>query len=385
MHRKGARDMKYMKQLAPLTLPSTANTRVWHGGNDYRGPGAWKRPRRSKRAGAGVVPLSAMKEPLDLTMILDQGENRGKGGRGKGQRSRQRRKNYRLLASRLESLSLERAPSYGGGGGDPPDVRWAPSAMNPEGQELTAEGAHSRQRAQDGSPPRGIPRQQCFNSRTILPNIVDKGGGSPDELMSPMLLRQVAQQRDVISNQDVPRRPAAESDNAVTVGATQPIDQALMQQQASGSRGTPIQFCSKNGNTSSELRAPTALVKMAVDDNCNAQADDARSKLRAILEQQRSLLESVRQRRLDVRLKGIGGKTFGARKPHYSPGEPRAQKSRCANVQGKNARGKDATPNGEGLSRARIHPLLFMAETELRRVEQHHLGLEDAEAVHLSK
>lgn len=379
--------MKYMKQLAPLPLPSTAtrDTRVWHGGNDYGGPGAWKRPRRSKRAGAGVVPLSAMKEPLDLTMILHQGENRGKGGRKNGKRFRQQRRNYRLLASRLESLSLERAPSYGGGGGDPPGIGWTSSTMNSEEQEYTGEISHSWQRDQHQSPPKSIPRQQCFISHAMPPDIVD-GGGSPDEQMSQVLLRQAPQRQDVTSKQDVARRPAAESDKTVTVDAKQHNNRALTQQEASGSCGTPIQFfSSNNGSTSRELRAPNALVKMAVDDNCNAQADDARSKLRVVLEQERILVESMRQRRLDARLRSTGRKTFGARNPHGSAGDSRARKLRCANEQNRNAREKYVTRDGEGSRRARIHPLLFMTEADLRRVELHHLGLEDAEAVHLSK
>lgn len=119
-----------MKILTPLPIKVT-DTAVWHGGNEYRGPGAWKRADvatvKRKRQRNRIIATAAV-EPLDLTSIL-QGSYRDECSSSVGiKRIYTHRHGKRLkhgksgaLASRLESLSLARAPSHDpgdGGGGD---------------------------------------------------------------------------------------------------------------------------------------------------------------------------------------------------------------------------------------------------------------------------
>lgn len=51
-----------MDTLPPLRRP-TKKTSTWHGGNEYRGPGAWKQLKKRERH-------RGRREPLDLTRIL---------------------------------------------------------------------------------------------------------------------------------------------------------------------------------------------------------------------------------------------------------------------------------------------------------------------------
>lgn len=113
------------------TLPSlpfvTRETWACHGGNDYRGPGAWKRPRKSeKRVGTGTRDVHhRLGGPLDLSRIRPDsyilnntdGNDSGKiNAASIGSRKRQRPTNPTASASKL-SLEPLKAPFYGVVGG----------------------------------------------------------------------------------------------------------------------------------------------------------------------------------------------------------------------------------------------------------------------------
>lgn len=109
-----------MKPLTPLPPSAVAETAAWHGGNGYRGPGAWQHPtkitRTRKRFRSGRVALSAMQGPLDLTGLVhrqgDRGQNNGINSSCKSRKGLHLGKTG-ALASRLESWSPLRAPSHG--------------------------------------------------------------------------------------------------------------------------------------------------------------------------------------------------------------------------------------------------------------------------------
>lgn len=351
-----------MKNLAPLPLAGTAaDTRACHGGNDYRGPGAWKRPRDTSKK-RPRFPLSTMKNPLDLTTILMQGNcnyNRDsiEATRRNGKRSRHQGKNAGL-ASRLESLTLLRAPSHGVG-----SPGQCAAALR------VGDNAHCFQRTRRENSP--LNAQQCSNS--VPSNTV---GGSPERASESILRRK---KQEAFPEEEATRSPAAPASGDFVVIVKQ---RERTSKEDTDLGGAPVQDFS---NATGELRVPNASVKMTVDDKCNAQALDARTKLRVLLEKQEHLGKSMRQRRLEACLGisggGGGGGGFGAREHQYPPGKHRTRKGR-RNRQRKSEGPNDAKRH-ERRRRAHFHPLSFMTERDLQQLELQLMKLEDAEAAYL--
>lgn len=132
----------------------------------------------------------------------------------------------------------------------------------------------------------------------------------------------------------------------------------------------------------SELRVPSAAVKMALDDMCNAQVLDARSALRVVAKERAALEEAI----LPLRLETCLGITKKRNSNHFLKRQYQAphQRGRRRRIQKQRRSGEGVTKD-EGRRQARIHPLLFITEPDLQKAELNFMRLEDAEASHLLK
>lgn len=342
--------------------PMATGTASCHGGNQYRGPGAWKRPRvsgkKSSRLGTTDIITNS---PLDLTAILDA-EGLRCGSRKKSYRrarkNRSKQSNTAALKARLESLSLLLAPSHGIDGASAPSV-------------VLDEPRHAHH---DKRPP--VCLAPCCPQQA--------SSGTPSSIVAPPRQHQNLQHK-IQDNQAQYHRENPECASVTVASETRwhqtPLDTSIL------TNPTPTQTETEQKselfhewNDTSALRDPSVATKMAVDDRCNAELLDARTALRMLLKEQTKLREAMCRRRLEVRLGTNGVKL---RKSVLVSGKSNTRNGR----RGRRRHGQHNARVGAGEARRRdyAHPLLSMDEDELQKVELDQMNLADAEAVHLSK
>lgn len=380
------------RTLTPVSPPRVAaTTAACHGGNQYRGPGAWKRPRvsgKSSRLGTTDIITNG---PLDLTAILDAESLRRdscKKSHRKARNNRSKESNAAALKARLESLSLLLAPSHG------IDRASAQSAAADEPRH-----AHY-----DRSPPACLspccPPQASLEApaSSVAPpwqhqntqlQIQEHQAPVPLNHRENTGCRAVA----VVVSETRRHQAPLDTSNSNNSNLVDVVEQTRQDHTGDGndlSNTTPTQQTKTElkpelfqewKDTTSALRVPSAATKMAVDDRCNAELLGARTTLRMLLKEQTKLREAMCRRRLEARLGTNGRKLLknvlvsGKHSTRIGHRGRRRHEQHNARVRAGDARTR----------LVHAHPLLFMGEDELRKIEVDQMSLEDAEAVHLSK
>lgn len=350
------------RTLTPVSpSPMATATASCHGGNQYRGPGAWKRPRvsgKSSRLGTtGIITNS----PLDLTAILDaeglRCDSRKESYR-RARKNRSKQSNTAALKARLESLSLLLAPSHGIDGASAPSI-------------VLDEPRHAHH---DKRPP--VCLVPCCPQQA--------SSGAPTSSVAPPRQHENLQLQ-IQDHQAQYYRENPECASVAVASETRrhhtPLDTSNLSNPTLTKTETG-QKCEllNEWNDINALRDPNAATKMAVDDRCNAELLDARTALRMLLKEQTKLREAICRRRLEARL-GTNG--IKLRKNVSVNGKSNTRNGR----RGHRRHGQHSARVGAGDARRRAHahPLLFMDEDELQKVELDQMNLADAEAVHLSK
>lgn len=382
----------------PATPSAGVDTSVWHGGNEYGGPGAWKRPPRSKKRSRSEVATSG---PLDLTAFFGEkwlfartsmdAKHHNKGNSKNMRRSKSGKAGASQM--RLESLSLAMAPSHGAGAsvpvvGDPSSTlatkepkRSHPAVSSSCASSAPADVSSLLAVRQSGVGPllREVPLPQ-----SIRPS-EEVWVGKSSEIASPPGIPQQKQQQQ--------KQPQEHSEStSVVAGSFErchtlvdappplPAPSLLPKQEVVALIRQPQQ----PNTVWNALRVPRATTKMAVDDRYNAELLEERATLRALLAKQKLLGEAMRVRRLEACLGTRGG--LGARK------QGRKQMGRIGR-RGQHIKNqkKKFKVGGEGSGVVQMrgpthsHPLLFMTEGDVQKNERAQMRLEDAEATHLLK
>lgn len=364
--------MKVLPPVASAEIASAgAATAAWHGGNDYRGPGAWTRSQGKSKKRPRTTLAAAADGPLDLAAVLGESWRLDLSGkpchRDKARlkvANRSKRGKAATLQARLEALSLQLVPSHEEVAADPLATKsrtprrasFKPSAaagsrspcgtLLPLGPDCHV-GRQSDSRGQPGGgaidafveePECAVPGDEDSSStKKIMPNDPQRGLTIPRQDSTPLAPPVPTQ-----INQSGPRQP---------------------QEPEVTSRG---------------LRIPNAATKMSVDDRCNAELLGARATLRLLLREQRRLGEAMRQRRIAACL--VKGSEAG----HIRRGKSTAPLGRRER---RRHGGRGRLGEAPGLRRRlspNAHPLLFMAEADLQKVELEQMRLEDAEAKYTS-
>lgn len=395
-----------------LPLPATPsvgiNTSVWHGGNEYGGPGAWKRPPRSKKRSRSEVATSG---PLDLTAFFGEkwlfarasmdAKHHNKGNTKNMRRSKSGKAGASQM--RLESLSLAMAPSHGAGA-SVPVVGDQSSTLTTKEPKRSHPAVSSS--CTSGSPAGSSPLLAVLQSgvrpllrEVPLPQSVrpseEVWEGRSSEIASPPGIPQQKQQEQQQQQQQPQEQQPQEhsASTAVVVAVSFERCHALVDAPPPLSAPSllPKQevvalICQpQEPNTVwNALRVPRATTKMAVDDRYNAELLEERAVLRALLAKQKLLGEAMRLRRLEACLGTRGG--LGARK------QGRKQMGRIGR-RGQHIKNqkKKFKVGGEGSGVVQMrgpthsHPLLFMTEGDVQKNERAQMRLEDAEATHLLK
>lgn len=354
-----------------------ADTAIWHGGNEYRGPGAWKKPRVSKKRfrNAEVVDNG----PLDLTVILGQGWRRDVNKKHQKTsyktRNRSKQRKYGALQARLSSLSLLLPASH--------DV----------GSPFQSAGELSSTHENKQAPATSSFRQACSSGLHI--------DASPDLQRQPyqISIKHGARTQPKTFDEDDPlekkpeREPICEIQSNVRQKKTARLAKKMSEPpgkqdtgQHRSTNAAPVFLVPNQNvqspplqgwNSNSLLRMPNPATKMSVDNRCNAELLDARATLRVLLKQQKQLGEKLRQRRLEACL-GTGGGT--ARRKN----KPLRQSFRQGRRHNNQTRNLSSGEVGVQSISAHAHPLLFMTEAGLQELELKQMQIEDAEATVLS-
>lgn len=355
-----------MKPLYPVS------SAVRHGGNGYRGPGAWKRPRKKH--------FAISEGPLDLGRILgnlDGYQQKSLHQQRHGTKHRPKRGKAAALQARLESLSLTLAPSHGMG-----------ESGSPAMAASSADTHHRRASAPVDAVPSVLPRGQAPHHKVEpLPSKVqDHHRHQPptccvDEDAAAALGSGVP---DSSSNgNQVPSTSNAAVGTMVGLKHGHTTCEDKPQQAASY---LPSNTINQNAHVVDALRIPNAATKMSVDDRCTSEILGARATLRALLNEQRKLGGAMRRRRLEASLgDGSNDSEGGVRRRRGKP--TRHAGRRRSHHSDQLRRLKDGGRGGRGLAkrRSRAHPLLFMTEVDVQNAELGQMLLEDAEATHLLK
>ena len=370
-----------------LSAPSAGvDPTVWHGGNEYRGPGAWKRPPRSKKRLRSEVARGG---PLDLTAFFGEKwlfarTSMDAKHDNKGNKTMRRSKTGKAGASkmRLEALSLAMAPSHGTGASIPAVGDSSSTLMTKEPKRSHPAASSSCGSASDDASPLALHQSGVgpLPREVRLPPPVSPSDGAWEEksefASSGILDHHLLQQQKksaVVRPRDSFERYHALTDAPPPQTASLPPKEVVVAQ---------IPQPQESNTVWNALRVPSATTKMAADDKYNAELLEERATLRALLTKQKQLVEAMRLRRLEACLGTPGG--LGARKRGRKQMGRTGRRGRHGNNQRKLSTGERG-----GVVRMRgpahSHPLLFMAEGDVQKVEQDQMRLEDAEARHLLK
>lgn len=364
----------------PLYPGSSA---VQHGGNGYRGPGAWKRPRKKH--------FDISEGPLDLGRILGNlnGYHQQKSLHQKqhGTKHRSKKGKTAALQARLESLSLTLAPSYGVGESGSPAM--ATSSEGPNHHRASApvvsssrlQGQISQHEVEPLLTPCDQPKAQQFHHRhqpTCCEDEDDaaaRGGGVSDKSGN---------------GKQAPLTSSVAIGTALTpkYGHTATCEDGP--QQAIFSVPSSHTINQKGAHGVDALRIPNAATKMSVDDRCTSEILGARATLRALLKEQRKLGGAMRRRRLEACLgDGSNNSESGLRRRRGKPMGHTGRRRIHSNAQLRSRKrgGGDVRGGGGGPAKGQphAHPLLFMTEVEIQNAELDQMALEDAEVTHLLK
>lgn len=361
--------------MKPLPPVSSAEH---HGGNAYRGPGAWKRPRKQY--------FSVREGPLDLGRIIGNLERQQRGvfSQRYGARNSFKQGKAAALQARLESLSLTLAPPYGVEKSIPSATATSlegchhhvsdnmsnvlpheckPKRINVE--PLPQQHQHQHQHY----PARGIDEDlhgDSVRGGAVL-NGSSKSSGQHASLTAPVLAGTAV----ALNHNHVAR-----------------VDDTQQRHISLPSSGSPS-VRAPHAPSLEALRIPNAATKMSVDDRCTSEILGSQATIRALLKEQKNLGDDMQRRRLEACL-GDGGaasESVGLRRRRGKPTGHDGRRARRKD-QLRKLKGEGGTGGGERRVTkrvARAHPLLFMAEADIQKSELDQMRLEDAGAAILAK
>lgn len=356
-----------MNFFPPMSVAGIDTARC-HGGNEYRGQGAWKRPRGNKNR---LRPSAS--EPLDLSAVLgeewqsnqdDDSRHRRKISTHDRNEQKSRRRRVVVMQKKLKSLSICLAPSSGavasfpaGGHVYPQGSLYdhTPTALDPPISSIDAStarlGRHQRLEQRGGC---GNIAEQKTDSNMALAQHASRdgpGGGATKDLGSISF----GDQHDTWNN------------SATKVSTDVP--QTKTQEKRSTKH---IIF------DSSALRIPNTATRMFIDRKYNDEMLGARAALRELVREQAELGKDTHRLRPQANLDKRGGLDEGVSRRHDNP-------AALTGLQGRRRREK--APGGSVSSARRIRkhssalcPLPFYSERALRQYEITQMGLEDSMA-----
>lgn len=358
-----------MKPLPPVSSS--------HAGNGYRGPGAWKRPRKKH--------FAINEGPLDLGRILGNLDRQQRSlHRQHGTKNHPKQGKAAALQKRLESLSLALAPSSGVGQSpalpsthhhDLPPV--LPRGQNPHHDKVGPLPLGHDQPPQHHQPHRNNHHQRpVCGANQVLHGASERGSGCGGALVG----NSSSEQQICCTNS------IATEETAVLTHGHRSGEGDPQQADTSCSTGKENRPASLPHTHFATLRIPNAATKMSVEDRCTSEILGARAGLRALLNEKTKLGDAMRRRRLEACL-GDGG-TGGESAVRTRRGEPtgdtrhrRAPRNKLLRKRG--GRGREIQRAAKRRSHA--HPLFFMEEVDVQKTELDQMRLEDAEAAHLMR
>lgn len=388
------------------------DTTVCHGGNEYGGPGAWKRPpSKSKKRNRSEVAV-ATSGPLDLTAFFSERwlfartdanidpakDHESKGHKTNANKDHDSKSRKTMSCSkrgkaggaqvRLESLSLALvAPSHGAGASVPGSA--STLATKERNIKRAPSAAASFSRASfDNAPPLALrqtgvgPLREAPPQQPARPS--DEAWEEKPEFASRRIFDDHLQQQEFSASTSAAAVTALKDpfEPCHALVDAPPQASLLPKQQVAQNPQSPQGF----NAALDALRIPSFTTKMSFDDKCNAELLDERATLRALLTKQKQLGAAMRLHRLEACL-GTRGDFGTSRK--------REKKKGCVARRGwhnKNQRKILGAGGGGGGGGGRrnptqplSHPLSFMREGDVQKVELEQMRLEDAQAAHLVK
>lgn len=339
-----------------------------HAGNEYRGPGSWKRPRKKH--------FAINEGPLDLGRILDNLDRQQRSlHKHHAMKNHSKQGKAAALQKRLESLCLALAPSSG--------VDQSPAVSNPD---------HHDDAVDDVAPVLTRERNPHHSKDGSLPQVRDQ----PPQPHQQRQQQHYNHRVPICCANDV-LRGVSERGSCCGVDLVGNSSSEQQQIPCASSIAAKEVISLKCGHKSSEditkpcapiatSRTPSPATKMSIDDRCTSQILGARTRLRALLTEQKKLGDAMRRRRLEACL-GDGGPgsagTIRKRRVEPAGGTGRRRSARKTSIRNGGGRGRDMWRAEKRCSRA--HPLVFMEEVDVQKTELNQMRLEDAEAAQLMK
>lgn len=366
-----------MKPLPPLS--SSAR----HGGNGYRGPGAWKRHKKKH--------FAVSEGPLDLGRILGNLEIHEQ------QRSQQQQfeansrfKQGKALAlrARLDSLSPLLAPSHGVCCSSP-----SPAATSSECPDRGQTDQSQRPPNGDGDRdpsemllqhhPQRKPASGVPNVREDKPTFETcSGQQTPSAIVTPSAAG-CALEHDYTPQQ-------------IEGKITDTEQRATNALPSNVSNGDAVVPRGRHTPGVDALRVPNGPTKMSVDDRCTSDILGARATLRALHNENKKIGGAMRRRRMESCLGDVGSRVGGSvskgrdkpigyttrrKRSRHDGRMRRTPKNVVGGTEEKGVRGAAAKHRFH----PHAHPLLVMAEADLQKIEQDQMQLEDTGGSHLLK
>ena len=366
---------KEMEHLPPVSSAAQ------HGGNGYRGPGAWKCPRKKQ--------FSIRDGPLDLGRIIGNPDRQQRGLRSQrnGTRKSFKQGKAAALQARLESLSLALAPSYGVGDSVPLTTVPSFQGSHRRFSDCVSNNVLPQERNPINTEVEQFPLQQQQQQQPACG--VDEGlredptrGVSSGGVLDGSGCRSSGQRGSLPVHVSAGTAVALSHSRISRADDTQQADISLPR-----SEGTSVQ--DPRAPVVEALRIPNAATKMSVDDRCTSEILGSQATIRGLLKEQQKLGHAMQRRRLEACLGNDGAPRESAR-VRQRRGKPRGDTGQRTRRNDKLRRLKGGEDTGEVRRRAtkrlpHAHPLLFMTEGDVQKTELDQMRLEDAEATCLLK